>query len=157
MTSSQPDKSLVLLEAKDWLVHDIDSTYQAVEFAHDLGEQVAVDAIWTVGRDFTLIPRHSKPVKTQLLGKTAALGLADIEMARHGLGDEWLSDRERQMKRLLPQVHSSPEEIRDALSETFLVLGGLVVVTGTLEGIHTVHRNFDVLRSSSHDKGLSGN
>lgn len=49
MSLLHKNESLLRLGADDWLIPDIQSAYEATDFAYDLGDKVAIDSIWTVG------------------------------------------------------------------------------------------------------------
>lgn len=150
MSLLHKNESLLRLGADDWLIPDIQSAYEATDFAYDLGDKVAIDSIWTVGRRLRINFANPAHVDTKILDRSAALRLADIDLARYALDDELLSQRERTMKALLPAVNASHDTLRYGLAEAFTRLGGIAVISGSLEGITAAHRNYDALVAASH-------
>jgi|SRR5665213_196101 len=141
-------QALAILGSGEQTAPDVQHVFSAVEMAVSGGEEVALDSIWTAHETAWVFEGGSPPFKTGILDEEKTFELADIDLMRFDLADEYLNARERLIRQAVRSLtgQGSAEIARQAIAITFRKLGGAAILEGTLQGVSVAAGYYDDLR-----------
>jgi hypothetical protein len=140
-------RALAVFGAGEQTAPDIQHVFSAVSMVASGGEEVTLDSIWTT-RPSVWVFDVQAPFRTGLLDEEKALELADIDLTRFEVADEYLNGREKLVRQAMRgMVHQvSVEAARDAMASMLRRIGGAAVLEGSLQGVSMAAGYYDDLR-----------